>query len=429
MNKRILSVKITGLARIVCGLALAAACVPGADAAERFEAVALVDSLDFAAVKDKAGRFLFDTETPAGNRALLEHVLETGANTILWRNCAGGIMRYQSEEMRLPLVESPLDKRRLPDSRPVYGWVRYYQSEPDIIRDIFDFCKGQRLNKGVHWPFEETHFASWTIGSWNLEHPQYWGATVDGQIWAGRCSLAYPEVVAHKLRLVDELLERGMGHLFIDTARSGGWTPQGEYVRPEVERWRRKHGTEPPEDGRDPRWCAFVAETTHAYLAAVRQHLDASGRKVRLMLGVFDLALSGDQPDAVLLTRGIDWRRLVREDVIDTLVVMRVNWDVARPFESTREIYRDVMETCGGRCEVLFPVSMYSVTGKGIPGYQRVLNLSSAEVAGKLLKIAWEEGADGISMECVDYDNYSAETRAALRAALDGACRFKRGAR
>ena len=220
-----------------------------------------------------------------------------------------------------------------------------------------------------------------------------------------------------------------MGHLFIDTARSGGWTPQGEYVRPEVERWRRKYGTEPPRDWRDPRWSAFVAETTHAYLAALRQHLDALDRKVRLMLGVFDLALSGDQPDAVLLTRGIDWRRLVREDVIDTLVVMRVNWDVARPFESTREIYRDVMKTCGSRCEALFPVSMYSATGKGIPGYQQATKLSAPDVAEKLLQIAWEEGADGICMECVDYENYSAETRAALRAALDGAYRCKRGTR
>ena len=429
MGKRFLSVKIVGLARTVWGLALIGVCVLGAGAAERFEAVALVDSLDFAASKDKAGRFLFDTETPAGNRALLEHVLETGANTILWRNCAGGTMRYLSEETRLPWVESPLDKRRLPDSRPVYGWLRYYQSEPDIIRDIFGFCKEKGLNAGIHWPFEETHWHSWTIGPWNLDHPQYWGVSADGQIWSGRCSLAYPEVVAHKLRLVDELLERGMDHLFVDTVRNGGWSPLDEYVRPEVERWRRKYGTEPPQDGRDPRWCAFVAETTHAYLVALRRHLNASGRKVRLMLGVFEIAPSADQPDFMLITRSIDWRRLVREGVIDTMVVMTVKWDTARPFESTREIYRNIMETCGGRCEVLFPVSMYNFSKKGIPSYQEAVKLSAPEVAEKLLKIAWEEGADGICMECVDYENYSAETRAVLRTALDGACRLKREAR
>lgn len=429
MSERFLSFKAARLARIMWVLALAGACAPRAGGAERFEAAALVDSLDFAAEKDKAGRFLFDTEAAAGNRAVLEHVLLTGANTILWRNCVGGTMRYLSEETRRPWVESPLDKRRLPDSRPVYGWLRYYQSEPDIVRDMLGVCRERGLNAGIHWPFEETHWHSWTIGPWNFEHPQYWGVTAEGQVWSGRCSLAYPDVVAHKLRLVDELLARGMDHLFIDTLRTGGWGPRDEYVRPELERWRRTYGTEPPADGRDPRWCAFVSETTHAYLVAVRRHLDASGRKVRLMVGIPEAGLVGDQPDAVLLTRGLDWRRLVREGVIDTLVVLSVKWDAARPFESTREIYRSVMNACGGRCEVLFPVSMYDFTRKGIPGYQQATKLPSAKVAGELLKIAWEEGADGVCMECVDHKNYSAETCAALRAALDGACRFKRESR
>jgi hypothetical protein len=411
----------------VCVFAWAAACVSPAGGAERFEAAALVDALDFAAVKDKAGNFLFDTEMPAGNRAVLEHVLLTGADTVLWRNCVGGTMRYLSEETRRPRVESPLDKRRLPDNRAVYGWLRYYQSEPDILRDMLGECKARGLRAGVHWPFEETHWHSWTIGPWNFEHPQYWGATSGGQIWSGRCSLAYPEVVAHKLRLADELLERGMDHLFVDLWRSGGWGPGDEHVRPEIERWRQKYGTEPPADGRDPRWCAFVAETTHAYFGAVRRRLDASGRKVRLMVGVYDVGADADaHSDATLLTRGVEWRRLVREGVVDTLVVMSVKWDAARPFESTRELYRSVLDTCGGRCEVLFPVSAYNFSGKGMPAYQERTQLPQDRVAEELLRIAWEEGADGICMECVDYRNYSDATCAAMRAALGEAYRFKR---
>lgn len=398
-------------------------------AAERFESAALVDSLDFAAEKDKSGRFLFDTETAAGNRAVLEHVLLTGANTILWRNCVGGTMRYRSEETRLPWVESPLDKRRLPDSRPVYGWLRYYQSEPDILRDMLGVCREKGLRAGVHWPFEETHWHSWTIGPWNFEHPQFWGVTAAGQVWPGRCSLAYPEVVAHKLKLVDELLARGTDHLFIDVWRTGGWSPRDEFVRPEMERWRQRFGTEPPADGADPRWCAFVSETTHAYFSAVRRRLDGSGRQVRLMVGILEADIVSDKPDATLLTRGVDWRRLVREGVIDVLVVMGVKWDTGRPFESTREIYRSVLAACGGRCEVLLPVSMYDFTKKGIPGYSQASKRSHGSVAGELLKLAWEEGADGICMECVDYKNYSPEACAEMRAALDGPCRFKRDPR
>lgn len=395
-------------------------------AAERFEAAALVDSFDFAYVKGREGRLLFDTETAAGNLAVLDHVLLTGANTILWRNCGGATMRYQSQEERFPWVVAPLDKRRLPDNRPVHGWLRYYEAEPDILRTILGVCHERGLNAGVHWPFEETHWSSWTFGAWNFEHPQYWGVTHQGQIWAGRCSLAYPDVVAHKLRLADELLERGMDQLFIDTWRSGAWEPKFEYVRPERERWRSTYRTGPPEDAKDPRWCAFVAETTHAYFAALRKRLDASGRKVRLMLGISGVGVVADEPDVTLLTRGVDWRRLVREGIVDTVVVMHVKWDAARPFESTREVYASVAGFCAGRCQVLFPVTMYDYTKTGIPSYQKATGLSADRVAGKLLQAAWETGADGIVMECVDYNNYKPETCAELRRLLEGACRLKR---
>jgi hypothetical protein len=395
-------------------------------AAERFEAAALVDSFDFANVKDREGRLLFDTETSAGNLAVLDHVLLTGANTILWRNCGGATMRYQSQEERTPWVVAPLDKRRLPDNRPVHGWLRYYEAEPDILRTILGACHERGLNAGVHWPFEETHWASWTFGAWNFEHPQYWGVTSQGQVWAGRCSLAYPDVVAHKLRLADELLERGMDHLLIDTWRAGGWEPKFEYVRPEVERWRKAHGSEPPADAKDPRWCAFVAETTHAYVVALRKRLDASGRKVRLMIGISGVGPLGEGPDETLLTRGVDWRRLAREGVIDTVVVMHVKWDAARPFESTREVYRSVLAVCAGRVQVLFPVTMYDYTKTGIPAYQKATGLQAERVAEQLVRLAWEEGGDGIVMECVDYGNYKPETCAELRRLLDGACRLKR---
>lgn len=402
------------------------ACVWSLGAAERFEAAALVDSLDFAAVRDKDGRFSCDTETAEGNLAVLEHVLETGATTILWRNCGGATMRYQSAEESYPLVESPLDKRRVPSSRPIFGWLRYDLAEPDILRHMLGVCHDRGLGAGIHWPFEETHWASWTFGGWNFEHPQYWGVTPQGQLWAGRCSLAYPKVVAHKLRLTDELLERGMDHLFIDTFRTGGWSPKYEYVQPEVERWRKREHTDPPTDPRDPRWCAFVAETTHAYFVALRDRFKASGRPVRLMLGVTSVQRLSDEPDEMLLARGIDWKRLVREGVLDTVVLYDVNWDEKRPFESTREIIREVLDFCAGECQVLCPMSMYSFTGKGIPAYQKATGLSAEKVVAELIQIAWEEGADGYNMECVDHNNYAPAVRAEMRRLLDGPYHFKR---
>ncbi|MBP7638030.1 MAG: hypothetical protein KBA18_09160 [Kiritimatiellae bacterium] len=47
-------------------------------------------------------------------------------------------------------------------------------------------------------------------------------------------------------------------------------------------------------------------------------------------------------------------------------------------------------------------------------------------MAGELVKLAWEEGGDGICMECVDHNNYAPATRDTLRRLLDGPCRWKR---
>ena len=41
-----------------------------------------------------------------------------------------------------------------------------------------------------------------------------------------------------------------------------------------------------------------------------------------------------------------------------------------------------------------------------------------------LMRTAWEEGAHGLSLECVDYNNYRPRTREALRTLRAGSCRF-----
>ena len=127
-----------------------------------------------------------------------------------------------------------------------------------------------------------------------------------------------------------------------------------------------------------------------------------------------------------MIERGVDWKRLVDEDIIDALVVMSVQWDKKRPFESTREIYRSILDFCDGRCQVLFPVQAYNFTKCGIPAYQKASNLNAADVAERLMRITWEEGADGICMECVDYNNYKPETRKRMCELLEGDCKFKK---
>ncbi len=400
----------------------ACAALSPAAAAPRFEVAAWVDHFDFAAVQEQ-GKYLFDTETAAGCRAILDHVQEVGTTTILWRNCAGSTMRYQTR-VESTHQTAPLDKRRIPSNEPIYGWVRYGDTEPDILRYAMDESLRRGLRPGVHWPFEETHWINWTIGGWNFDHPQFWSASRDGQPWPGRCSLAYDEVVNHKLDLVGEMVDRGIQSLFIDLYRNGAWTPADDFVAPAVASWRKQYGTEPPADGRDPAWCRHVAGYVTQYLRKLRARLDASGRKIDLMLGVFD---ADPASDSVLISRGVDWQTWVREGLIDTLVINYVSFDSKDPWESTRKRCREVMALAKGHCRVLWPVRAYDFSGSGMPSYQKVTGLSQPQIAARLMEMAWEEGADGISLECVDYNNYGPETRKVMRELAEGKCKWVRG--
>ena len=58
-----------------------------------------------------------------------------------------------------------------------------------------------------------------------------------------------------------------------------------------------KYNEEAPDDRKDVRWCRLVSETNHAYFKTLRKRLDASGRKIRFMLGVSGLELISDKPD------------------------------------------------------------------------------------------------------------------------------------
>ncbi len=391
----------------------------------RFEVAAWVDHFDFAGIR-REGKYLFDTETVEGCAAILDHVQEVGATTILWRNCGGATMRYQSA-VEAHHHESKLDKRRVPDTRPIYGWVRYGEAQPDILRSALRICRERGLRPGVHWPYEETHWSGWTIGGWNLEHPQYWGRTVDGHAWWGRCSLGWEEVVRHKLALVTELVDRGIEVLFIDFYRTGGWSPAYEYVEPVARSYREAHGEEPPVDPQDLRWCRHVAGYVTGYLRRVRETLDASGRKIDLYVGIPEIAPVGD-PMGVrsIVAHGADWPTWIDQGLIDGLVINSVRWDAEDPMGSTRNLCRQVMKLVHGRCRVLWPVRQYDFSGFGIPSYRKATKLPDEEIARRLVEMAWEEGADGISLECVDYGNYREKTREVIRTLTTGKCKFVR---
>ena len=383
----------------------------------RFEVAAWVDHFDFVGCEQN-GKLLFDTETPEGNAKILDHVQEIGTTTVLWRNCAGSTMRYPSR-MESGHQDAPLDKRRIPTNTPRYGWVRYGEARPDILQSVLAMCRERGLRPGVHWPFEENHWAGFTVGGWNLDHPQFWSRDANGMPWCGRASLGFPEVMQHKLDLFDELLARGAEAVFIDFFRNGGWSPAVEYIEPIKAAYRQKYGAEPPDSPTDPQWCRHVAGYVTELLRQMRAHAQATRRRAQVMVGIPAIAPISDRP---IINTGADWQEWVKEGLVDTVVINSVDWDRADPYGSTRALYEQVLSVTRGHCRLLCPVSAYNYHGQGVEEYMKATGQDFAEVATRLIALAWEIGADGISLECADYDNYPAPARQAMRALTEGRC-------
>ena len=371
-----------------------------------FEVAAWIDHFDFATI--------VDSEKPAGWAAILDHVQETGATTILWRNCSGSTMRYQSK-VDVPSLHgnAHLDKRHVPDNRPNYGWVRYGTAKPDILRTVMSMCKKRGLRPGVHWPFEEVHGGTaWTLGEFNIEHPQYWGHTFDGTPVMRRCSLAYNEVMQYKLKLFDELLDRGAEVVFIDFTRIGGWSPQYEYVEPMVNAFKKRYGKLQPADARDPRWVSMVCDHVTELLRQMHERGHKRNPDFELWVGIPGLSL--DDWLAKQL-RGADWKRWLNDGIIDVLAANTLQWDRKRPFESTREIAEGLLDYVNGRVPLLLPIMQYSYQPYGLPNYKQYAKVSEPEAAQRLMLMAHEIGVAGVHLEVVDYGNYKQATRKVIR--------------
>ena len=164
---------------LIQGLVLLAVTTPSLAAPpepKQFEVAAWVDHFDFYRH--------FDTEKSEGLAAILDHVQQTGATTILWRNCGGANMRYQSK-VESHHHDSQVDKRRVSDIRQIGGWVRYGEAEPDIVAAVVRMCRQRGLKPGIHWPYEETHWSGWTIGGLEPRASAVLGPDGDGTTVVG----------------------------------------------------------------------------------------------------------------------------------------------------------------------------------------------------------------------------------------------------
>ena len=89
------------------------------------------------------------------------------------------------------------------------------------------------------------------------------------------------------------------------------------------------------------------------------------------------------------------------------------------------------MEFVAGRCRVLFPVSAYNFASNayGLGSYEKAMSKPQQGAAKDLVTWAWEAGGHGVSLECVDYNNYRKATREVMKQLTATTCRFTKGTR
>ena len=380
-------------------LAFAALTAAGVSA-RPFETIALVDSLDFATY--------YDIETDQGNLQVLDHVMRNHCTDIWWRDKSGGKMRYPSVVEGWPITETPFVKTRLP-CEDAWGYLRLDAPRANPFPLISDECRRRGLKFGIHTTTEENHWCSQLCSNWTLEHPQYWTCTLSGVPFMGISSYAYPEVIDHKLAMLDERLKLGGTTIFLDTWRNGDWSANREYVKPNLDEWERRYRCAPPTDSNDPRWIEIVERHVEDYIRRFSAKCRAAN--VRFVIGVHFIDGKGDLRGRS--RAGFDWRKLAAEGVFDGVAPLSVVWSDKDPFGETLRLYRYVREVCGAKADAYFPVSAYDFYRYGIPSYAKATKLSKADVVRRLMDLAWEAGGRGVTFECVDYGNYSdAECRA-----------------
>ncbi|MBR4613048.1 MAG: hypothetical protein IKO40_10080 [Kiritimatiellae bacterium] len=371
--------------------------------AQAFDIVALVDSLDFA--KN------FDIETATGTVQVLKHVLLTHPTDIWWRDKGGGRMRYPSQCESWQFSEAPFDKKRLP-SEDIYGWLRLESPGANAFPTVREACSRRGLRFGIHTTLEENHWYSPLASNWTLAHPEYWGRTRNGEPWMGCCSIMHPEVVAHKLEMLDERLALKPEAIMLDFWRNGSWSFAREYTAPALAEWSRLHPGEDVPPHTDPRWQAMVGARFADYLRAFSAKCRSAG--VRFIVGLPGIDA---QDDSALRARigEFNWRGLAREGVFDAVYVLSVAMDPADPFGSTERIYRSVRDSCGST-DIYFPLAAYNMEKCGIGEYARRACVTEAEAASRLMALARDCGGRGVVLECVDFGNYRPEVRDAIAA-------------
>ena len=367
------------------------------------EKIALIDTFDFATV--------CDIERHTGTEFLFNHIRETGAEVMAWRHQSGGMHRFRSDGAE-PTAPSdvPVSKLRIPETRSGYGFLNLHRGEIDLMRDQFDYCATNGVLPAVHFTLEENHYFSFTFSSWNLDHPEFWGVMQNGTPWPGHASYSFPEVIEHRVKILDELIDRGAKLIILGTDRLGGYGPRFEYTAKSIADWKAAFGTEPPKDFKNTEWIKHCGKYFENVLRALAKR--CRERKVRSILMIRQIGLSFD---SLLDENGVDWTKLAAEGIVDGIAPYAVyDKDLKDSKEKAFNVVDKIFARVAarkGKCDLYLPINAYS------PGFKEVAKeagVKPVEAVQKMLELATKHGAKGITLGVVDFGNYPADVRKTL---------------
>ena len=349
-----------------------------------------------------------------GIHRLVRYFCDYGANCLGYRFMAGGRARYPSRALAGER-ERYIDKRIAPDMRPWLSGHRYGDVEIDLLAEWVRWTHFYGKRAFATWCFEESH-GYWFLSSFNLEHPQFLSRRRDGTFQLACASLAYPEVMEHKLAIAREVLERGIDGFHFDFQRIAGWHQRRDMTHhhkglggwdkgfdaPAVEAYRERYGVDPrTEPANHRRWVTFSTAYRTDFFRALRALCDATGRRIEIVVTL--PAVSRD-PYTAVSAYGVNWPALVDEGLIDAFapIIPPTGPDgTPQTLDDVAAIMDTVHERCRGRCKVLWPLAYYKRTVSGLAANS---GLSVPDYTERILEHVQDRGAAGVSLTTVDYN-------------------------
>jgi len=331
-----------------------------------------------------------------GVRHIIDKCRGVGARRVYWRTHGGARAHYRS---RLDTVWDGSKSAELydlsqPGLRNHLARLRHFSYRDwDPYRAAAEYSRevGQSLF-AWYTLFEESHRHR-GVSRFATAHPEFCIRDREGVARRSKLSFAFPEVVEHKLAVLDEILGYNPDGILLDFVRQNPITPDEHgvsfedqdnvyrygYEAPLLERFRKATGRDPMTiPNGDPEWIAHRCQPVTDFLGRARARFP----------GVPVVAMIGDPTD-YRERFGLDWQAWVRDGRIDELMLMIGPWDLGDlEVEPLRDRTTHARAVTPSSVDLTVGVYVYNIKGR------------TQDVGATNLEKAWhtarEAGADGL---------------------------------